>query len=82
VGDSLKEIHDLEEFKRALNTAREAMGYALPWNKSVSAICGFMQASNYCYKQAQQGGPADWFCKLRFLQECSKLDKQTELPDH
>ncbi len=50
VGDSLMEIHDLEEFKRALNTAREAMGYALPWNKSVSAICGFMQASNYCYK--------------------------------
>jgi hypothetical protein len=48
VGDSLKEILDLEEFKRALNTAREAMGFALPWNKSVSAICGFMQSSNYC----------------------------------
>ncbi len=30
VGDSLKEIMDLEEFKRALSTAREAMSYALP----------------------------------------------------
>lgn len=50
VGDSLKEIHDLEEFRRALHTAREAMGYALPWNKSISAICGFMQSSNFCSK--------------------------------
>jgi hypothetical protein len=48
VGDSLKEIMDLEEFKRALSTAREAMSYALPWNQSVSAISGFMQASNFC----------------------------------
>jgi hypothetical protein len=50
VGDSLKEILDLEEFRRALNTAREAMSYALPWNKSISAIYGFMQSSNYCAK--------------------------------
>jgi hypothetical protein len=50
VGDSLKEIMDLEEYKRALHTAREALGFALPWNKSISAICGYMQASNYCHK--------------------------------
>jgi hypothetical protein len=50
VGDSLKEIMELEEFKRALSTAREAMSYALPWNKSISAISGFMQASNFCSK--------------------------------
>jgi hypothetical protein len=49
-GDSLKEIMDLEEYKRALHTAREALGFALPWNKSSSAICGFMQSSNYCNK--------------------------------
>jgi hypothetical protein len=50
VGNSLKEIIDLEEYKRALHTAREALGFALPWNKSNSAICGFMQSSNYCNK--------------------------------
>jgi hypothetical protein len=50
VGDSLKEILYLEEFRRALYTAREAMSFALPWNKSISAICGFMQSSNFCAK--------------------------------
>ncbi len=50
VGDSLKEIIDLEVFKRALNTAREATSFALPWVKSLSAICGFMQSLSYCNK--------------------------------
>ena len=34
-GDSLREIADLESYKVALNTAREAMASALPWNRSV-----------------------------------------------
>jgi hypothetical protein len=50
VGDSLKEIMDLEEYRRALHTAREALSFALPWNRSISAICGFMQTSNFCQK--------------------------------
>ena len=46
-GSSLKEIADLESFKVALNTAREAMASALPWNRSVSAIVGLMVNTNY-----------------------------------
>ena len=45
--DSVKEIADLESFKMALNTAREAMASALPWNRSVSAIVGLMQNTSY-----------------------------------
>jgi len=46
-GTSLKEIADLEGYKGALNTLREAMAAALPWNRSISAIMGFMTNSNY-----------------------------------
>ena len=44
---SLREIADLESYKVALNTAREAMASALPWNRSVSAIMGLMVNTNY-----------------------------------
>jgi hypothetical protein len=44
----MREIADMDAYKAALNTAREAMAAALLWNKSVSAICGFMQNTNYC----------------------------------
>ena len=33
--ESVKEIADLNSFKIALNTAREAMSSALPWNRSI-----------------------------------------------
>ena len=46
-GDSLKEIADLESYKIALNTAREAMASALPWNRSISALVGLMLNTNY-----------------------------------
>jgi hypothetical protein len=48
VGETLKEIADMDAFRAALNTLREAMISALPWNRSVSAICGFMQNTNFC----------------------------------
>jgi hypothetical protein len=48
VGDNYKEIADMEAFRSALNTMREAMASALPWNRSVSAICGFLSNTNYC----------------------------------
>ena len=48
IGDSLKEIADLEGLRAALNAAREAMAFALPWNRSISAIHGFMSNSNFC----------------------------------
>ena len=45
--ESVKEIADLNSFKIALNTAREAMSSALPWNRSIGAVVGFMMNSNY-----------------------------------
>jgi len=47
IGDNLKEINDLEGFKGALNVLREAMASALPWNRSVSSICGYMCNTNF-----------------------------------
>jgi hypothetical protein len=48
VGDTLREIADMDALRAALNTMREAMASALPWNRSVCAIMGFMSNSNYC----------------------------------
>lgn len=45
--DSMKEIADLESYRMALNTAREALASALPWNRSIGAITGLMVNSNY-----------------------------------
>ena len=47
VGENFKEIADLESFKVALNTAREAQTSALPWNRSISAIVGLMINTGY-----------------------------------
>ena len=46
-GESLREIADLDSYKVALNTAREAMSSALPWNRSIGAIVGLMINTNY-----------------------------------
>ena len=46
-GESLKEIADLESYRIALNTAREAMAATLPWNRSTSALVGLMLNTNY-----------------------------------
>ena len=37
----------MDSFRIALNTAREAMTSALPWNRSISAVVGFMLNMNY-----------------------------------
>ena len=50
VGDSLKEVTDMEDFKAALATATEAMAWACPWNKSVAALQGFLRTTNFCSK--------------------------------
>jgi hypothetical protein len=47
IGDNLKDIADMEGVRAALNTAREAMHSAQPWNRSISAIIGFMTNNNY-----------------------------------
>jgi hypothetical protein len=48
IGDSLRDIADMDAFKSALNTLREAMATALPWNRSISALCGFFANNNFC----------------------------------
>ncbi len=50
IGDSLKDIADLEGFRAALNAAREALHSALPWNRSISAIVGFMLNTSYLHE--------------------------------
>ena len=45
--DNLVEVVELGEFKVALRVLREAMGFVNPWNKSISAIEGFMIQNNY-----------------------------------
>ncbi len=53
IGESMREIADMDGFRQALNTAREAMATALPWNYSVAAIVGFMLNSNFCHSDLQ-----------------------------
>jgi len=48
IGDSPREIVDMEEFRNAMTTLREAMAMVLWWNKTISAIQGFLNISNYC----------------------------------
>ena len=47
----LREIAELGEFKLALRaaSAREALSFVHPWNKSISAIEGFLLQSNICH---------------------------------
>jgi hypothetical protein len=52
--DEEDQIEGLAEFKLALRALRGAMSFALPWNRSVDAILGFMEQANYC--QAELGG--------------------------
>jgi hypothetical protein len=48
VSDEFKEVADLGEFKLALRVAREALSLVHPWNKSLSALEGFMFQTDYC----------------------------------
>jgi len=47
VGESLKEISDLEELKLAVRAMCRAAQFALPWNQSYNAIEGFLQSSHW-----------------------------------
>jgi hypothetical protein len=47
VGESLKEISDIEELKLAVRAMCRAAQFALPWNQSYNAIEGFLQSSDY-----------------------------------
>ena len=51
VGDSLSEIASFGDFKQALRTAREALSYVYPWNKSIAALEGFLISTNFCARE-------------------------------
>jgi len=53
IGDSMKEIADMEGLRSALNAAREAMCSVMPWNRSISAILGFFCNNNFCQADLQ-----------------------------
>jgi hypothetical protein len=46
--DEFRDIVDIGEFRLALRVVREALSYVHPWNKSVSAIEGFLHQTDYC----------------------------------
>ena len=48
-----KEILELGEFKLAIRAAREALSFVHPWNKSMSAIEGFLLQTNFCNSDLQ-----------------------------
>ncbi len=46
--EEMKEIAEVGELKVAIRALREALSMVQPWNKSVSALEGFLIQSNYC----------------------------------
>ena len=75
--ESLKEIGDLDSFKIALNTAREAMASALPWNRSISALVGLMLNTNYLSedfrRKSKEGCHPYRVCRLCFWKKWTEL---------
>jgi len=47
VGESMKEIADLEELKLAVRAMCRAAQFVQPWNQSFNAIDGFLQSSDW-----------------------------------
>jgi len=46
--EELTDISEMGELKTAIRVLREAMVYVAPWNKSISALEGFLVQTNYC----------------------------------
>jgi hypothetical protein len=51
--DEYTGIEDLGELRLAVRAAREAMSFVMPWNKSIAAIDGFLQKSDFCKADVQ-----------------------------
>jgi hypothetical protein len=51
--DEFRDIQELGEFKLSLRVAREALSYVHPWNKSISAIEGFLHQTDFCKKDLE-----------------------------
>jgi len=75
VGDSLKEVADLQEFQRALRTIREALHWVMPWNKTVAAIEGFLAGSNFMARELGEG-PSKAATLTAFVDHCFALNAE------
>ena len=42
------DITELADFRLAVRALKAAMQYVMPWNRSIDAIDGFLQQTNYC----------------------------------
>ncbi len=42
------DISELADFRLAIRALKAAMQYVMPWNRSIDAIDGFLQQTNYC----------------------------------
>jgi len=52
--DELADFTELSEFRLALRAMRTAMGFCMPWNKSVEALEGFLINARYCMDEMKE----------------------------
>jgi len=52
--DELYDFAELSEFRLALRAMRTAMGFCMPWNKSIEALEGFLINARYCMDEMQE----------------------------
>ena len=52
--DEMAEFTELSEFRLALRAMRTAMGFCMPWNKSIEALEGFLLNSRFCMDEMQE----------------------------
>gem|GEM_PF-5631906 len=51
IGDNMKEIHDLNEFKLAVRAMCRTAQLVMPWNMAFNSIDGFLHNTNYGYAE-------------------------------
>ena len=77
--EEFKDILELGEFKLALRVAREALSFVHPWNKSISAIEGFLIQTNYVLRggsvrDRETGSHLDTVCGLHLRGERGQVE--------
>lgn len=75
VGESLKDIREMKEFETALRVLREAMSHAMPFNKSISAIEGFLMSTSFC-KADLEGTSCQAAILTRFVDHVLNLNAE------
>jgi len=64
IGDPMKEISGMPEFKLALRTMNAAMKRAQPWNYSIEALVHFLENTNYLERDITSGNQASVLTKF------------------